>query len=234
MIRRPDPRGGRKAPGGGAGGGVASRVRAEAARLGIPIDATQAARMEEHFALVQRWNRAVGLTAARDPGRGAAFYCEALQILDQFDPEPGGQLLDLGSGAGYPGVALSILRPTWDVLLAERGVRKVAFLQEAARRLALARVSVLEIDLRRAHDLPPQVRPDRLTSKAVGEFGLTLDLLEHRGSERARAIVLTGERGAAGLEREVGRRGGRIRLLERRLIAGRERSWAIVLECAAP
>lgn len=211
-------------------GGVAPIVRERAARLGIEVEAGALDRFEEHFRLLRRWNRAVGLTADLSAPEAAGFYAEAIQLLDQFDPRGNGPLLDLGSGGGFPGMALAILRPGWEVILVERASRKAALLAEAARRLGLPRVRVLERNVRRPDDLPPGIAPRRLTAKAVGEFRRVLDLLELCCAPGARGIVLTGARGAAEVERQVALREGRLRLVERRPLAGRERSYAVIAE----
>lgn len=206
-------------------------VRAEARRRGIDLDPEAIERLDTHFRLLQRWNKVVSLTAARDLARAAPLYTEPLQMLDQFTGVKGDPLLvDLGSGGGFPGLVLAVLLPEWKVTLVDRSARKVAFLAEAVRALGLRRTEALEIDLRHSGDLPAGLSPDRLTTKAVGQFGLTLDLLEERGTARGRAIIFTGEDGVREVERELGDRVAGLRLLERRGLAGRRRSYAVIVE----
>lgn len=209
---------------------LGERVRVQACSLGLKLRSEEISLMEQHFALLQRWNPAVGLTAARDPAGAAPLYLEALQIVDWMQAPPAGRLLDLGSGGGFPGMVLAILKPAWSVTLMDRAARKVAFLQEAARTLGLRNLHVLELDLKRPEDLPPGLEPDLLTSKAVGQFTLTLDLLERRASDDGRAILLTGERGEMAIRREIERRNGRLRLQERRLISGKNRAFALMVQ----
>jgi 16S rRNA (guanine527-N7)-methyltransferase len=185
--------------------------------------------MEDHFAMIRRWEKAVGLTSARDPARALPFYLEALEVAQELPDEQTGRLVDVGSGAGYPGLLLAILRPGWEVILVERASRKAVFLEEAGRRLGLGRTQVLCVNLRRAVDLPAAAEFDRLTAKAVGRFDLALDLLAARGRQGARAILLTGEEGAGWIGAEVERRRGILRLAQTRRLAGRERSYAVIV-----
>lgn len=211
------------------GAAIQGRVR----RLGATLDPGALAKMEQHFDLVMRWNRAVDLTAVRHAEAAADFYAEAVEISDLMPEARPGALVDLGSGGGFPGLVLAILRPAWKVLLVERGARKSVFLQEAARTLGLPHVGVLERNLRRPDDLPAGWTPDLLTMKAVGRFTLALDLLEGRGSPAAGAVLLAGEAGAAEVEAEISRRDGRLRLAERRRLAGRSQAYALVVRRAS-
>jgi 16S rRNA (guanine527-N7)-methyltransferase len=77
-------------------------------------------------------------------------------------------LADLGSGAGFPGLPISRLRPGWRITLLERTRKKAAFLAEAIEELGLKNVSVLAADAREA--VPLLGRCDVVTARAVGEI----------------------------------------------------------------
>src|SRR3972149_1218708 len=136
---------GSRARGGEMNGSLGILLSRQAERLGLALDPAIAARMEEHFALVRRWERAVDLTSARDPARAIPFYLEAIQVAGELEPSEAGRLVDVGSGGGYPGLLLAILRPRWETLLVERASRKAVFLEEASRRLGLGRVRGLDL-----------------------------------------------------------------------------------------
>ncbi len=195
----------------------------------LRLEPQQAAAMEEHFRLLQRWNRAVSLTSVRNPEEALAHYTEPLQILDLMPESARGKLVDLGSGGGFPGLILALLRPSWNVLLVERAARKVAFLAEAARRLGLRSVQVLERDLRSYSDLPDPWDFDILTLKAVGAFDLALTLLDRRGNAGSLAVLLAGQNGTSEIEQRLPEYTGRLEQAEIRPIAGRERSFALVI-----
>lgn len=202
----------------------------EAARtMKLQLEQEQAAAMEEHFRLLQHWNRAVSLTSVRNPKAAVTLYTEPLQILDLMPERGRGKLVDLGSGGGFPGLILALLRPSWTVLLVERAARKVAFLAEAARRLGLRGVQVLERDLQSYSDLPDAWSFDILTLKAVGAFDLALTLLDQKGTAGSLAILLAGQDGVSTVEQRLPQYAGRLEQAEIRPIVGRERSFASVI-----
>lgn len=208
---------------------VSEAILGAARRMKLRLEPEQAAAMEKHFRLLQRWNRAVSLTSVRNPETAVALYTEPLQILDLMPESEQGKLVDLGSGGGFPGLILALLRPSWTVLLVERAARKVAFLAEAARRLGLRGVQVLECDLRSCSDLPDPWSFDILTLKAVGAFDLALTLLDQKGAAGSLAVLLAGQDGVSAVEQRLPQYAGRLEQAEIRPIAGRERSFASVI-----
>ncbi len=106
-------------------------------------------RLAAHAELLERWNRSVRLVGERDPADWVErHYAESVAARGFWkgsgDPAAGQpQLLDIGSGAGFPGLVLAALHPERSVSLVEARERKAAFLAEAARELGLPCVRVL-------------------------------------------------------------------------------------------
>ena len=91
------------------------------------------ARLAAYERLLRRWQKAINLVGSStlaDPWR--RHFLDSAQLLDLIPPERPPGLLDLGSGAGFPGLVLAILGLT-EVHLVESDARKCAFLREAAR-----------------------------------------------------------------------------------------------------
>jgi 16S rRNA (guanine527-N7)-methyltransferase len=104
---------------------------AELQRIGVPTERIDA--LETFLDLLERWNRRVDLTAARDPSRRVDVL-----VRDPFDARDlveGPTLLDVGSGNGSPGLVLALLRPELQVTLLEPRLKRWAFLREACREL---------------------------------------------------------------------------------------------------
>jgi 16S rRNA (guanine527-N7)-methyltransferase len=105
---------------------------------GLPgLEAEQSRRFEAYLSLLMRWNARTNLTAIRDQeGILARHFVESIACVHAL-PVGIANLLDFGSGAGFPGIPIAICRAEIEVTLAESQGKKAAFLQEAVRVLSL-------------------------------------------------------------------------------------------------
>ncbi len=104
------------------------------------ISDKQVERLAAHCRLMLRWNRVLSLTSIRDLEECVVrHYCEAL-FLALHLPPGSFTALDVGSGAGFPGVPIAVFRPEYEVALAESNRRKAVFLREATRGYGNVRV----------------------------------------------------------------------------------------------
>ncbi|MGH9379821.1 MAG: 16S rRNA (guanine(527)-N(7))-methyltransferase RsmG [Thermoanaerobaculia bacterium] len=139
--------------------------RLAASTAGV-LDSRLAASLYAHYLELARWNPRLSLIG---PGTAVELverhYGESLAALPLLPPEPG-RLLDLGSGAGFPGWVLAAARPDWRVTLVEPHGRKATFLRTAARR---AGVAVQVVDARVGAALPEGLPTDldRITVRAL-------------------------------------------------------------------
>ena len=128
----------------------------------IRLSEQQIRQLHAHYELLQLWNKKINLTSVK-PGVETVIrhYCESLFFGAHFPGNPESlTIADLGSGAGFPGVPLAILKPRWRTALIESNQRKAVFLREATR--ALDNVSVRA---QRAEDV--SISSDWLVSRAV-------------------------------------------------------------------
>jgi 16S rRNA (guanine527-N7)-methyltransferase len=116
--------------------------------------------LESHFALLNRWNRTLNLTSIRNMQDAVTRHYGESLFLAAHLPEKCASVADLGSGAGFPGIPLAILRPECAVTLIESHQRKAVFLKEATRHLGNVRVLA-----KRAEAMEGQF--DWLVSRAV-------------------------------------------------------------------
>jgi 16S rRNA (guanine527-N7)-methyltransferase len=142
--------------------------------------------------LLLAWNEKINLTAIRDPLEMLyRHFCESMYAAVAV-PLQAGRLADVGSGGGFPGLALKIIRPKLQVFLIESNVKKATFLAEVVRELELADARVL---VSRYEELGEEITPlDFVCSRALGEFD---KFLGWAGSERVTAgqvILWTGGR----------------------------------------
>jgi len=91
--------------------------------------------LEAHFNLLARWNARLNLTRIDSIEEAVRFhYCESLFVATKLPPGPL-TIVDVGSGAGFPGIPIAVLRPECSVTLVESHRRKSVFLREATRHL---------------------------------------------------------------------------------------------------
>lgn len=91
--------------------------------------------LEDHYNLLTKWNPRLNLTRIEDVGDAVRLhYCESLFVGTRLPAGPL-RIVDVGSGAGFPGIPIAILRPECSVTLVESHQRKAVFLREASRNL---------------------------------------------------------------------------------------------------
>lgn len=130
----------------------ATVVRRSGADLGVPVDDDALARIDRFLDLLDTWNRSTRLTGERD-----RTVIVSRHVVDSLAPvrwlPADGTVIDVGSGAGFPGIVLGCLRPDLDVVLLEARRRRASFLAEAARTIPLPRARVVARRAEEATDL---------------------------------------------------------------------------------
>lgn len=107
----------------------------------VELSNAQIDRLSEHYQLLSRWNKVLNLTAIRTFDEAVErHYCESI-FLSIHLPEAPIALADVGSGAGFPGLPIAVVRPNASVVLIESHQRKAVFLREASRNLPNVRVA---------------------------------------------------------------------------------------------
>jgi 16S rRNA (guanine527-N7)-methyltransferase len=120
------------------------QLEALAPRLGLSLTATERQKLLAYMALIQRWTKVYNLTAVRNTGEMFTHHlldCLAVVVPMRRGSGVAGQeslrLLDVGSGAGLPGVILAMLNPAWQVTCVDAVAKKAAFIRQAAAELGL-------------------------------------------------------------------------------------------------
>ncbi len=120
---------------------LAGELAAGITALGLDVTPEAQQRMLDYLALVEKWNKAYNLTAVREPAKMLTHH-----LLDSLSVLPhvrGPQVLDVGSGAGLPGIPLAISKPEWRFTLLDSNHKKTTFLRQAVIELKLANVDVV-------------------------------------------------------------------------------------------
>src|SRR5437868_4290906 len=144
-------------------------IRRALGEFEIQVSPEQVACIQQYMQMLLFWNDKVNLTAIRDPTEILyRHFCESMYGAATV-PLQSGRLADVGSGGGFPGLALKIARPELEVFLIESNVKKATFLAEVVRELGLPDMHIL---VSRYQELGEEVAPlDTVCSRALGEFG---------------------------------------------------------------
>ena len=144
----------------------------DALRLRIPDQVEH--KLLDYIALVHKWNRVYNLTAVREPERMVTHH-----LLDSLSVVPfltGKRIVDVGSGAGFPGIPIALALPQSHVTLLESSHKKSAFMKQAVIELDLQNV---EIANTRAEAWHPSQRFDVVISRAFSDLGEFVALAGH-------------------------------------------------------
>lgn len=105
-------------------------------------------RLRQFLSLLQKWNRVYNLTAITDPTQMWTHHvADSLSIVPLLDSllarSNSNRVLDVGSGAGLPGIPLAIVRPDWELTLVDSSSKKTAFITQAIAELGLSNATVI-------------------------------------------------------------------------------------------
>lgn len=145
--------------------------------LGEPPTPQQVILFAHYANLLLEWNKKINLTAITKPEEIVVkHFFDSLSLLAILDPiaNQSLKLIDVGSGAGFPGMALAIMRPTWQVTLVESIRKKADFLQLVVNKLGLKQVNVVR---ERAETLGKQKRYRESYDVAVARAVAALPVL---------------------------------------------------------
>lgn len=155
-----------------------------------PVSDAQLEAIQTYLDLLLRWNAKLNLTAIRDPEEIVIrHFGESLFAARQLFPADGSRetVIDIGSGAGFPGLPLKLWSPSLNLTLIESNQRKATFLRELVRALNLNSVSVLA---ERAESI--SLEADLVTFRAVERFERILPIAFSLVKPRGRLAILVG------------------------------------------
>jgi 16S rRNA (guanine527-N7)-methyltransferase len=136
--------------------------------LGLSLSSDACAKLDAYVALLAKWNRTYNLTAIREPARMVTHHLlDALAVVPHLPQRAIVRVLDVGAGAGVPGIPLAIARPQWNIVLVDSNHKKVAFLTQAAIELALPNVRAIA---GRVEDIADEPTFDVVISRAFADL----------------------------------------------------------------
>jgi len=156
-------------------------------QLGFTLPAGAQQRLLEYLALLQKWNRVYNLTAVREAPRMVSQH-----LLDSLAVAPhvgAATLLDVGSGAGLPGIPLALALPDSRVTLLESSHKKAAFLKQAAMELKLRNVEVV---CERVEAWQPPADFEVVISRAFSDLAEFVSLAGRHAAAGGRLVAMKG------------------------------------------
>ena len=140
------------------------------------LNEEQISKFEKYLELLLEWNEKFNLTAITDKDEiEEKHFLDSLMLIEFFGIG-NKTLLDVGSGAGFPGIPLAIAEPSLKVTLLEANGKKVSFLKEVIKVLELPNVEVIQ---GRAEELKMREHFDVVTARAVKELNILLEISFH-------------------------------------------------------
>jgi len=156
--------------------------------MGIAVSPAQQARLVAHLELVAKWNRVHNLTAVRETSQMVVLHLlDSLSILPHL--EGARTIADVGTGPGFPGIPVAIVREDARVTLVESSHKKCAFLQQAKTELALVNA---EIACERVEQFDPPVKFDAVVSRAFSDLPDFVAQAGHLVAPGGRLVAMKG------------------------------------------
>jgi len=157
------------------------------AALGVALPGGGEAKLLEFVALLERWNQAYNLTAVRDLAEMVTKHLlDSLAVLPYLHRGP---VLDVGAGAGLPGIPLAVARPELRFTLLDSNGKKTRFMTQAMAALKLANVTVVQS---RAEGYRPSEPFATVMSRAFASLGDFLNLAGHAAAPGGRFLAMKG------------------------------------------
>jgi 16S rRNA (guanine527-N7)-methyltransferase len=167
------------------------QIREALSPFGICPTQDQAEKIREYVLLLLKWNRTISLTSITDPAEIVGRHFGESMYASNLLPVENCRLADVGTGAGFPGLALKIACPGLHITLIESNNKKCVFLSEVVRCLGFADV---EIRTERFEQIRPEtIHANIIASRAVGKFKQLLRWSTTALARRGHLMLWVGE-----------------------------------------
>lgn len=166
---------------------LAQQLSLGIAELGLELSVETQQKLMDYLALLQKWNRVYNLTAIRDAEQMIRHH-----LLDSLAVLPhlwSGLWLDVGCGAGLPGMVLAISRSDWKFMLLDSNSKKTSFVQQAVIELGMRNVTVC---CSRVEDLQSEQKFDGIISRAFADTTDFVTLTRHLLAAKGRWAAMKG------------------------------------------
>lgn len=164
--------------------------------LDVPVDRLQTGQLLDLLILLQKWNQAFNLTSIKGLSRMTVWH-----ILDSIALSPylnGSRILDVGTGAGFPGLPLAIINSSRQFVLLDSNLKKTRFVQQAIFELGVNNVEVVH---GRIQEYMPDYQFDTVLARAVSSLADMVDNVARLVTDGGRLLLPKGQFPQAELEK---------------------------------
>ena len=166
---------------------IKNAIKQGAAELGQDLAEDAVHKLATLLAELDRWNRRINLTAIREPAEMVAGH-----VLDSLAVRPhlqGPRVIDIGTGAGFPGLPLAIVEPDVDFVLLDSNGKKISFVQHMIGALGLSNAKAVKA---RAEDYQPGNGFDTVIARALAALPRLVEIAGHHVGEDGVFVALKG------------------------------------------
>ncbi len=155
--------------------------------MGLDLPPPAVEKLLSFLQLLDKWNQAYNLTAVRDPEQMVSRHLlDSLSVLPYLQ---GPSVLDIGSGAGLPGIPLALARPDIEFTLLDSNAKKTRFITQALHELGLKNVAVAQERVEKFH---PAEKFDTLIARAFASIPDMLAASRHLCAPHGRILIMKG------------------------------------------
>lgn len=163
------------------------KLQAGLVEMGLTVSASAQQKLLEYLALIHKWNKVHNLTAVREPEEMVTLHLlDSLAVLPHIHAE---RLLDVGSGAGLPGIPLALCLPELQVTVLDSSHKKASFMRQAKAELGIVN---LEVVCGRVEQFKPDELYDVIISRAFSDLNQFISLTRHLCKPNAHWLAMKG------------------------------------------
>ncbi len=163
-------------------GVISEKIRAGCQQLNVSLTEQQFGKLEAYIHLLVKWNKSYNLTAIRDPEKMVIYHLLDSIVLQDYFFERQLSVMDVGSGAGLPGIPLSIVFSDKDFTLLDSNGKKTRFMTQAKLELGLENCNVLQHRVEKlVVDRPFEVIVSRAFATLADFVNCTAHLIDNQG-----------------------------------------------------
>lgn len=168
--------------------------------LGITLDSRKIQRFLSYHELIKKWNSKINLTSVTDDSEIIVkHFLDSLTVSELITDGP--NILDIGTGAGFPGVPIAIVRESLNITVLDSREKRIFFINEVLRELDLSNVKTVSGRAEDSSNGVPRINFDYVLTRAVGDIKEVINLSVPYLNEKGKIILMRGKEGRIEWER---------------------------------